>query len=38
MRSHAPRSEARAMKIAIVISLLLLAWVVGLVLILPAGA
>jgi hypothetical protein len=38
MRSHAPRSEARAMKIAIVVSLLLLAWVVGLLLVVPAGA
>jgi hypothetical protein len=37
MRSHAPCSEARAMKIAIIV-LLLLAWVVGLLLVVPAGA
>ena len=38
MRTHASRSEARAMKIAIVILLLLVAWVVGLLLVVPAGA
>jgi hypothetical protein len=37
MRSHGPRSEARAMKIAIVI-LLLAAWVAGLLFVLPSGA
>ena len=37
MHPHGPWSEARAMKIAIVV-LIALAWIVGLLVALPAGA